>query len=59
MQLTADEDVRAVLEFMHTKIPASKLVPVAEGVSELARIIWGHHKADDIELVRLVAAPIR
>jgi hypothetical protein len=58
MQLTADKDVKAVLEFMQEKVPASKLVAVADQVSELARLLWGHYPADEITPLQLDRQPI-
>jgi hypothetical protein len=40
MQLKCDRDVQAVLEFMQSSIPASKLVMVADAVSRIAPILW-------------------
>jgi hypothetical protein len=58
MNMEIDLDVAAVLKFMQNNVPASKLLAVADGVSNLARLLWGHHNQDQIELLRLKADPI-
>jgi hypothetical protein len=40
MDLILDSDVQAVAEFMQRTIPAGKLMPVAEKLSSLARLLW-------------------
>jgi hypothetical protein len=41
MQIAVDEDVQAVIEFMQSRIQASKLVSVADSVPQMARLLWG------------------
>jgi hypothetical protein len=40
MNLITDPDIKAVLEFMQQKIPANKLVGVAERIPPMARLLW-------------------
>lgn len=58
MNLIVDPDVKAVLEFMQTNIPASKLRNVARGVDELTDLIWGHIGTEEVALMRLKASAI-
>lgn len=59
MQVDIDPDVKAVLEFMQSNIPAVKLRATARGIDELAPLLWGHFdKGDEIALLRLNGVPI-
>lgn len=58
MDVIIDPDVKSVLQFMQSNVPASKLLAVADGVADLARLLWEHYKQDEIELLRIKAAPI-
>jgi len=40
MQIVVDSDVQAVLEFMQANLPADKLLGVADGIPEMARLLW-------------------
>jgi hypothetical protein len=42
MQLVVDDHLKAVLEFMQTNVPASKLIGLAESLPQMARLLWGH-----------------
>jgi hypothetical protein len=42
MDLLADEHVRAVIELMQERVPAVKLIGVAEALPQMARLLWGH-----------------
>lgn len=53
-----DQDLQRILEIMQTTIAADRLCAVAEGVSRVGVLIWGHHEAAPIEGVRLVAKPL-
>jgi len=53
-----DEDVQGVLEFMQANIPASKLVAVAQAVSAMAPLLWGHHAPEPVSTVRLIGHPL-
>jgi hypothetical protein len=43
MEVVIDPDVRAVAEFMRSKIESRKLVGVAESLRAVASILWGHY----------------
>jgi hypothetical protein len=53
MDLELDSDVRAVAEFMQSRIATERLVAVARGVAELAPILWGKYPAESIEVLSL------
>src|SRR5277367_2447076 len=43
-----DQDVQAVLEFMQSKIQASKLVAVAESLPQIARLLWSQYPQESV-----------
>jgi|GEM_PF-2818521 len=51
MDAVVDRDVKAVVEFIQTHIAASHLVGVAEGVVQLAPIIWGRYQAEPVNVL--------
>jgi hypothetical protein len=53
MNMYADRDVLAVLQFMQANIPCGKLVPVSEAVAPLAKSLWGHHNREAVLPVSL------
>jgi hypothetical protein len=53
VNLVIDEDVKAVLEFIQDKIPASKLVAVSERLPEMARLLWGHFPQEPCHVLNL------
>jgi len=53
MQLEIDTDIRAIAEFMQRNVPATRLVGVAAGVNALAPLLWGQHKPDFVQPIRL------
>jgi hypothetical protein len=59
MELSLDQDVQAVLEFMQSQIPAEKLVSVARAVSGLSDTLWGHYSPKGVVALALSAEPIR
>jgi hypothetical protein len=58
MELIVDPDVRTVAEFMQQAIPPSRLVAVAKGVANLAPLLWGDRKAEEVIVIRLQPEPI-
>jgi hypothetical protein len=48
MDFVIDGDVRLVLSVMQRRIPASRLVGVAQAVAQLAPIAWGHFRAEAV-----------
>lgn len=50
MELHIDEDLKRVIGFMQTHVPAAKLVAVANSVKELAMPLWGHHQGENIRV---------
>ena len=59
MEVVFDPDVKAVAEFMQANVPAAKLMGVANRISEIAGLLWGHYDADDVEAMRLVHPPMK
>jgi hypothetical protein len=57
MILRMDSDVRAVLEFMQSRIPTQKLVAVADSLPVLAKSFWGHYRQESVVPLSLVAEP--
>jgi hypothetical protein len=45
MKVEVDSDVEAVLKFMEERFSCDRLPDIAEGVAEMARILWGDSKA--------------
>ena len=58
MTFALDPDVRASAVWLQDNVPASKLVGVAKGLATLAPSLWGHHPAEDVRAVTMVADPI-
>jgi hypothetical protein len=58
MNITIDDDVRAVVEFMQSSIPAARLCSVADGLHALAPLLWGHVAREEVKTIALVASPI-
>ena len=54
MQVQIDSDVQAVLEFMQQRIPAAKLIAVAEGVRRLAGPMWDGYPQENCQPIALV-----
>jgi hypothetical protein len=48
MELVFDVDARAVFEFMLANVPAAKLVAVANAVAQIAPVLWGHYKSEEV-----------
>jgi len=59
MQIEVDDDVKAVLEFMHLNVPAAKLLTVAEVIPKLARLLWSEYPQEPLVGVSLVSLPTR
>ncbi|MGA2896319.1 MAG: hypothetical protein ABSE27_01820 [Acidobacteriaceae bacterium] len=53
-KVEVDSDVQAVLEFMQDRVQAGKLISVAEGVMQMARLLWGSHPQEPCSAVSLV-----
>jgi hypothetical protein len=58
MNMIVDEDVRAVAQFMQERLPASRLVPVADGIAAIAPLLWGHFQREEVRTLRLKSDPI-
>ncbi len=54
MELSLDEHVKSVLEFMQEKVPAGKLVGVAERLPEMARLLWDRYPQESLAAMSLV-----
>jgi hypothetical protein len=55
MQIELDADVQRIAEQMQNTIPADKLVSVAESLSRLAPVLWGHHARAELVPLRMRA----
>ncbi len=44
MDFVCDFHVKKVLEFMQDNLPCDKLVGIAEGIAQIAPIIWGRYE---------------
>lgn len=53
MELWIDEDVKAVAAFMQEKIPASRLVAVADGIAGIAPLLWSRYQGEKIDVLAL------
>ncbi|MGA9795827.1 MAG: hypothetical protein WBQ17_09865 [Rhizomicrobium sp.] len=53
MNFLIDPDVKAVAIFMQENIAAGRLVSVAEGVGELAPLLWGRYAPERIDVLSL------
>jgi len=53
MEVKIDHDVQVVAEFMQRNIPTAKLAGVANRLSQIASILWGHFEPDDVEGLQL------
>jgi hypothetical protein len=58
MKVYMDEDVKKVLEFMQSNLPAYKFVAVSKSINDLAMSLWGHYKRENITAIALKADPI-
>jgi hypothetical protein len=53
MELVLDADVQMVLETMQAKIPAHKLVSVAELAPRVAKLLWGDSPQEPVTAIIL------
>jgi hypothetical protein len=53
-----DDDVKVVLEFMQEKIPASKLVGVAERMPQIAKLLWDRYPQEAVTALSLSSLPL-
>ena len=58
MDLEIDPDVKAVAEFMQANMTASHLVAVAQGVADLAPLLWGRYGKEDVSILLLRSTPL-
>lgn len=58
MEVVFDADVQAVADFMQSKIPANRLVSVAEGLSRIAPLLWGQYPAEQVQVLQLQSPAI-
>jgi len=58
MQFVADEHVKAVVEFMQSKIPTAKLIGISDRMPEIARLLWGHFPQEPCTALSLVVPKI-
>lgn len=57
MELILDEHTKAVLEFMQERIPASKLVGVADRIPQMAKLLWDRYPQEAVTAVELHSKP--
>lgn len=57
-QLLLDKEIQAVLEFMQAHIPTDKLVPVAEFLPGIARLLWGGYQQTSLVPLVISSAPL-
>jgi uncharacterized protein (DUF2267 family) len=57
MQFVVDEHVKAVLEFMWRRVPAAKVVSVAEAIPQLTRLLWGENPQEPVSAISLQVDP--
>jgi hypothetical protein len=48
VDLEIDPDVKAVAEFMQSRMRTDRLVPVVAALSKLAPALWGHYKSEEV-----------
>lgn len=56
--LRMDSEVKKVLDFMQSNVQACRLVDVANSVSDIAPILWGHYERKKELALTLEAEPI-
>ena len=55
--LEMDVDLKLVLEFMQSNMPASKLVGVAQALAAVAPILWARYEREDVHALVLSVPP--
>jgi hypothetical protein len=58
MKIRINDDLQAAIEFMQSRIQASRLVGVAKGLADLAPVLWGHHPQEPILPMQVLPEPI-
>lgn len=58
MELTLDEHVKAVLEFMQERIPVSKLLGVSERLPGMAKLLWDRYPQESVMVLTLSCEPL-
>jgi len=58
MDLMADPYIKSVLEFMQQRLPACKLVAVADCLPQMARLLWGHYAQEPCVAITLTAPKV-
>ena len=53
-KVEVDSDVQAVLEFMQDRVQTKRLVSVADGAAQMARLLWGSHPQEPCATVSLI-----
>ena len=56
--LEIDDDLKLVIEFMQSNLPASKLVGLAKAAAALAPILWGRDEREDVRALVLCEPPV-
>ena len=58
LNLAADQDVLAVVTFMQDRIAANRLVAVAQGIAEIAPLLWKQYSTEGVQVLSLSPEPI-
>jgi hypothetical protein len=58
MEVVIDPDVKAVAEFMQSRIETRKLMGVAESLRVIAPLLWGHYEHAPVRSIELASLPI-
>jgi hypothetical protein len=53
MEFFLDSDVKLVLEFMQSNLPAHKLVTVSDVLPQMARLLWGRFPQEPCPSIEL------
>jgi len=57
-RVEVDPDVQAVLEFLQDRVQACRLISVADGVAQMARLLWASFPQEPFVGVSLVSQAI-
>lgn len=56
--LIMDDDLKLVMEFMQSNMPASKLVGVAQALAAVAPVMWARYEREDVHALVLSVPPL-
>ena len=58
LALEVDVHLEKLLDYMQNNIPAHKLIGIAEGLPQTARLLWGGYSQEPVRLFVLTAKPL-